>query len=451
MNGSHYPSYMASNAEWMGEVPAHWGVDRLKWTVDFARNGVWGEEPDGGDEDILCVRVADFDRVDQTVVLEAPTIRKVRKSDQDGRVLQNGDLLLEKSGGGEGWPVGYVVEYTHDVPAVCSNFIARMKPSHLVRSRFLRYLHHAIYAARVNVRSIKQTSGIQNLDAASYFDELVPYPPLEEQDDIAAFLDRETAKIDALIAEQRTLIAQLQEKRRGLVNSCITRGLDPSIPLRDSEIPWVGFIPEHWVVTPLKWLTDPSRPIMYGIVLPGPDVVEGVPILKGGNVKPSRMNLDSMARTTPEIEEPFARARLKTGDLAYAIRGSIGDCEIVPEELEGSNITQDVARVAPAKGVSGRWLRWALLAQCIREKLASGSNGATIKGVNIFDLKRVRIPTPPPNEQHLIATFLDSEAQAIEQLSAVADAAITLLQEHRSALITATVTGQIDVREAVHA
>ena len=126
MKGHPYPTYKPSNADWMGEVPTHWDVDRLKWTVDSSKNGVWGDEPDGGQEDIACIRVADFDRANQTVIAEEPTIRKIRTTDQEGRVLQKGDLLLEKSGGGEGWPVGFVVEYTHDLPAVCSNFIARM-------------------------------------------------------------------------------------------------------------------------------------------------------------------------------------------------------------------------------------------------------------------------------------------------------------------------------------
>ena len=219
--------------------------------------------------------------------------------------------------------------------------------------------------------------------------------------------------------------------------------------MKPSGIEWLGDIPAHWVITPLKWLTDPERPIMYGIVLPGPDVGEGVPILKGGNVRPSRMNLRAMARTTREIEAPYARARLKRGDLVYSIRGTIGDCEPVPAELEGANITQDVARVAIANGVCAPWARWALLATAIRDDLASGSLGAAIRGINIFDLKRVKIPTPPLNEQAAIAAFIDYETAMLERLSTEAQRAIDLLYERRTALISAAVTGQIDVRAFV--
>lgn len=196
-------------------------------------------------------------------------------------------------------------------------------------------------------------------------------------------------------------------------------------------------------------LVDEARPIMYGIVLPGEDVGVGIPIVKGGNVKPSRLHLPSLARTTPEIEAPYARARLRAGDLVYAIRGTIGDCEPVPTELEGANITQDVARVAPREGVNGSWLRHALLSKPVREALACGSLGAAVRGINIFDLKRVRIPVPPSEERDAIARLLDSDARAIDDLAAGARASIALLRERRAALISAAVTGRIDVRAAV--
>lgn len=132
--------------------------------------------------------------------------------------------------------------------------------------------------------------------------------------------------------------------------------------------------------------------------------------------------------------------------MVYSIRGSIGDCESVPAEMEGSNITQDVARVAVDTANSSTWVRWTLLATAVREELASGSLGAAIRGVNIFDLKRANIPTPPPDEQRQIGKYLDAETERLEALVIEAERAITLLKERRSALISAAVTGRIDVR-----
>lgn len=273
----------------------------------------------------------------------------------------------------------------------------------------------------------------------------VPLPDPETQRAIADYLDRETARLDALVTAKERVLRLLAEKRQVIISSVVTRGLDSRANFRDSGIPWLGKIPAHWNVIPLMWLTQPDRPIMYGIVLPGPDVDEGIPILKGGNVRPSRMNLASVARTTPEIEAPYVRARLRANDLVYSIRGSIGDCEIVPGELEGCNITQDVARVAPRSDVDARWLLYTLLCTPIREELAAGSVGATIRGINIFDLKRVRIPTPPPAEQAVLARYLSEALDRVDRLASATEQTVALIKERRAALIAAAVTGQIDV------
>ena len=209
-----YPKYKNSGVEWLGEVPEHWSVDRLKWSIKSTKNGVWGDDAQQNENDILCVRVADFDRTTLTVRLDNPTIRNVSGSERLGSILRPGDLLLEKSGGGESQPVGCVVLYEHATPAVCSNFIARVEMGLQMSPSFWRYVHAAAYSTRVTTRSINQTSGIQNLDQNRYFDELGPFPAFEEQIDIAAFLNTETAKIDALVEDQQRLIELLKETLR---------------------------------------------------------------------------------------------------------------------------------------------------------------------------------------------------------------------------------------------
>jgi len=148
-----HPAYRDSGVEWLGRVPANWTVDRLKWTVVTCRNGTWGSEPDGID-DIVCVRVADFDRSAFRVSLSEPTFRAVTHSERNGRILCKGDLLIEKSGGGELQPVGSVVHFDHDIPAVSSNFIARLPVRQGFDARYLAYFHAHLYTSRVNTRSI---------------------------------------------------------------------------------------------------------------------------------------------------------------------------------------------------------------------------------------------------------------------------------------------------------
>ena len=226
MSFKPYPKYKENGVEWLGRVPEHWEVNRFKWSVSSCRNGIWGDEAKGDENDIPCVRVADFDRQRLRVELTEPTVRNISTTERQGRVLERGDLLLEKSGGGELNPVGCVVLYDDAASAICSNFIARMRLEPTADSSFCRYLHSAAYAVRLNARSIKQTSGIQNLDQQQYLDERAAFPPLREQQVIATFLDHETAKIDALIAEQQRLIELLQEKRQAVISAAVTGQID---------------------------------------------------------------------------------------------------------------------------------------------------------------------------------------------------------------------------------
>ena len=440
-----YPDYKDSDVEWLGEIPAHWERYRLRWTVNGCQNGVWGDEADGMN-DTICVRVADFNRTQFLVNLHDPTLRSIDPRIADTRLLKKKDLLLEKSGGGEKQPVGAVVMYNHRLPAVCSNFVARMPVAEGHHPRYLTYLHAALYTARINTRSIKQSTGIQNLDGASYLSEYVGTPGDREQCEIAGFLDRETAKIDALVAKKERLVELLLEKRTALITSAVTRGLDSSVPMKDSGVEWLGEIPAHWEVKRLWHLTPRDRKIMYGIVLPGPNVDVGVPIVKGGDVA-TRLKQDALSRTSFEIESRYVRSRLRGGDLVYAIRGSIGEVEVVPDELEGANLTQDAARVAYTKATHGHWLLYALRSKGVFGQLEAGALGATIKGINIRDLKRARIPVPPRSEQPEIASFLTAEARKFEGLSSMMRSAINHLKEYRTALISAAVTGKIDVRK----
>ncbi|WP_206474203.1 restriction endonuclease subunit S [Dietzia sp. KRD202] len=215
-----------SEVQWMGSVPAHWLVDRIKHSVDSARNGIWGAEPDGGSEDIRCVRVADFDRPRLAIHDRDVTFRRVTSSERQGRILRRGDLILEKSGGGDKSPVGFVVIYDEDAPAVCSNFVARIQLSPNQDPKFWTYVHHCLYQSRLTYPSIKQNTGIQNLDQQSYFNERVGFPPFDEQREIADFLDSQCARIDSLIGKSTEMIETLREYRSALITDAVTGKID---------------------------------------------------------------------------------------------------------------------------------------------------------------------------------------------------------------------------------
>lgn len=215
-----------SGVEWLGEIPAHWEIDRLKWSINSCQNGIWGEDPDGGCDDIRCIRVADFDRANLTIADGDVTFRKVTTRERHLRELRYGDLILEKSGGGEKNPVGFVVLFDKLESAVTSNFLARMSLSHDMVSKYWLYVHASMYRSRLTQRSIKQTSGIQNLDQESYFNERCCYPPVDEQHHIVEHLDSHCAKLDALIAKSKKMIGVLREYRSALITDAVTGKID---------------------------------------------------------------------------------------------------------------------------------------------------------------------------------------------------------------------------------
>lgn len=226
-----YPVYKDSGVDWLGEVPEDWEVRRLKHASEPLVNGLWGGDPDG-ENDIPCVRVADFDRERLVVRTPVPTTRAVTPAERGRRILRQGDLLLEKSGGGEQQPVGVVVEYACDDAAISSNFVARLRPRSDFVPRYLVYLHCTLYAKRINVRSIKQTTGIQNLDGGGYLGERVAFSSTSEQVAIARFLDHMDLRIQRLtqrierISGGNRQSSLLGEYRTRLIADVVTGKLD---------------------------------------------------------------------------------------------------------------------------------------------------------------------------------------------------------------------------------
>jgi len=446
-----YPNYKDSGVEWLGEVPGHWEVDRLKWSTLACKNGIWGDEPKQNDDDIPCVRVADFDRQKLRVELSEPTIRNVTEKERNGRVLKQGDLLLEKSGGGEFQPVGCVVLYDDPLPAVCSNFVARVQVAAGMNAPFWRYVHAAAYAVRLNTRSIKQTSGIQNLDQQQYLDELAAFPPLPEQTQIAAFLDRETAKIDELVAEQRRLMALLKEKRQAVISHAVTRGLNPDAPMKPSGIELLGGVPEHWEVLPLKRIV--SIPITDGPHETPQFIDEGVPFVSAEAVSSGTINFSKVRACISAADN--ARYSLKYSpklhDIYMVKSGATTGITAIVEDRTDFNIWSPLAAIRCNSGSLPHFVLNFMRSRHFQEAVTLNWSFGTQQNIGMGVIENLACTVPPMVEQVQIAEFLKTEVIKFDTLTTEAQRAIALLQERRTALISAAVIGQIDVRGAVAA
>ncbi len=441
-----YPEYKATGIDWLGKVPSHWRIFRAKWSVLDCRNGIWGAEPDGENE-IACIRVADFDRQTLRVDASSPTMRSVSASERRRRLLSAGDLLLEKSGGGDLQPVGAVMVFDHDIPAVCSNFVARMPVAEGYDTWYLAYLHHHLYTGRVNARSIKQSIGIQNLDARQYLDERVVHPPLDEQRAIAAFLRRETAKIDALVAKKRRLIELLREKRTALISHAVTKGLNPDAPMKPSGIDWLGDVPKHWEIPPLY-----ARYIVQlGKMLDEKKITKThlVPYLRNVDVQWDRINVDDLPEMDIE-ERQYDRFTVRRGDLLVCEGGEVGRCAFWNDDLRRCGFQKAIHRLRPRNRAQDnpRFLFYVMYAAAHGEVFVSGGNPNTIPHLTAEKLRVYRFAFPPREEQDAIVASLDRDSDRLTRLVGHVEAAVSRLAEYRSALISAAVTGKLDLREA---
>ncbi|EOL9137058.1 restriction endonuclease subunit S [Enterobacter asburiae] len=442
-----YPEYKDSGVEWLGEVPLNWQIHSLKRAVEGCTNGVWGGEPDDK-HDLIVLRVADFDRQSFKISDLKLTTRSILPKDRGSRLLKQGDLLIEKSGGGDKTLVGCVVLFDKKYEAVTSNFVAKMTPRDSYDGHFLTYAFSQLYAGKVNYPSIKQTTGIQNLDADSYLMEKFCFPPKHEQRNIACFLDHETAKIDNLIEKQQQLIELLKEKRQAVISLAVTKGLNPDVPMKDSGVEWLGDVPEHWGITKLKWVgrtTSGGTPTTSKFEIYYED--GHIPWIRTTDLNNGEL-FDTPIRITSKAVNDTACSILPVGSVLlgmYGGAGSIGKHAILRFE---STINQAVCGVLPCGRILPDFLHkyyefyrpfWMIDAAGTRKDPNIGQD----------NIKEGIILIPPFEEQVEINNHIDNMRNIYECIIENALEGMDLLQERRTALISAAVTGKIDVRDWV--
>jgi type I restriction enzyme S subunit len=436
-----YPAYKDSGVEWIGEIPEHWEVKRLKDVAECNSESL--AETTNPELEIRYFEISDVSMElgisDHSFYSFASAPSRAR------RVVRHGDVLIStvrtylKA-------ITYVsLEYDR---AITSTGFAVFRPVSIL-SMFLKY---AVVAEYFIADVISKSVGISYPAIRS--DELcnclVTSPPFEEQKLIASFLDRETVKIDTLVAKQQQLITLLKEKRQSLISHTVTKGLNPNVRMKDSGVEWIGEIPEHWEVKRLK---DVAGSVGVGLVInPSTYVLdfpsdEDVPMLLGSNVVPFGFNLKSVRRISPEDNLTLSASRLKRGDIVVVRVGAPGVAAVIPPDLDSSNCAS-VLIVRQHQRFEPHWLVYVLNSPVISSQVDIVKYGAAQKQFNVSHAVAFVLPSPPLEEQKQIAAFLDQETSKIDELVIKANQSIALLKERRSSLISAAVTGKIDVREA---
>jgi type I restriction enzyme S subunit len=312
----------------------------------------------------------------------------------------------------------------------------------------MRWIGEVLRAMNLNQYSVSAAQPGLSVEMVSNL--FIPVPPLREQHAIATFLDRETAKIDALVEEQRRLIELLKEKRQAVISQAVTKGLNPNVPMKDSGIAWLGEVPAHWRLARLKFVAHVQTGVAKGKDNTGKVTVE-VPYLRVANVQDGYLDLDDIA--TIEIPaDDLPRYCLRAGDVLMNEGGDfdkLGRGHVWDGSIDPCIHQNHVFAVRPLS-IGPRWLNAVTSSDYAQFYFMSRSkqstNLASISSTNLMDLPVV---VPPAEEQEALLKAIDSQCAKFDQMIESGRSAIQLLMERRSALISAAVTGKIDVRGLV--
>lgn len=409
-----YPAYKDSGVEWLGEMPGHWVRGSLK-NLAWIRNG----------KDYKDVESSDG---------EYPVIGSGGMFSKASHYLHDGEsVLLGRKG-------------TIDKPLYINGrfwTVDTMFYTEVAKGTSAKFLYY--YALTIPFGFYSTSTALPSMTQGDLLNHPAAIPPEFEQTQIARFLDHETARIDALIEEQQRLIELLMEKRQAVISQAVTKGLDPTMPMKDSGVEWLGEVPTHWVVAGLKWfwsVTDCKH-------ITAEFVDDGIPLASIREVQSRYVALDNAKQTTEVFYRQLIEGgrELVAGDLIFSRNATVGEVAQVADWHPPFAMGQDVCVLKKQyEWLSSDYMQAVLRSLVVRVQLDNLMIGSTFKRVNVEDIRGVIVPVPPQDEQKIITEYLIRENQIFDSLLSEAQNSIALLQERRSALISAAVTGKIDVR-----
>ena len=443
MSFPRYPKYKPSGVEWLGEVPEHWALPKLKGVATFSGGGTPSRDnPAYWNGDIPWVSPKDMKAERIEGAEESITEEGLRSSASN--LLPPGRVLIVVRSG--------ILKHTIPI-AINETEVALnqdMKALSFDRSKcvsrfFLRWVQG--HNDQLLFAWAKQGATVESIEHSYLAQTVIPLPDIPEQTAIAEFLDRETGKIDGLVAEQRRLIELLKEKRQAVISHAVTKGLNPHAPMKPSGIEWIGDVPEGWAFPKIKSIATfsgggtPSRD--------NPAYWNGdIPWVSPKDMKAEQI-MGAEESITDEGLKSSASNLLPSGRVLIVVRSGILKHTIpiaINETAVALNQDMKALSFDATKCDARFFLRWV---QGHNEQLlfAWSKQGATVESIEHSYLAQTVIPLPDLPEQKAIVAFLDSELAKFDTLTAEAQRAIDFLQERRTALISAAVTGQIDVRQ----
>lgn len=428
-----------SEVAWLGQIPVHWTVVQSR-RLFSERN----ERAEPSDEQLTVSQKHGLLTQRQFMEIEGRRIVQVIKGHDILKRAMAGDFVMSMRSFQGG------LEYSGLTGSVSSAYVP-LTPIKWVRPPFFRYLFKSV----AYIQALQATSDLVRDGQALRFENFskVPLPvvPFAEQDLIADFLDRATARIDTLIAKKTRFIELLREKRQALITHAVTKGLDATVPMKDSGVEWIGSVPAHWLVCRLRDITRSITTGPFGTALSSGDYVSGgVPVINPSHLCESGFAPEEAVSVSESKATQLDYWRVTPGDIVTARRGELGRSAIVTAQQDGWICGTGSLRIRPdVTMVSSEYIHALMYSRATRSWLDYQSVGSTMPNLNEALLGNLPVALPPNiPEQDAVTSRIASMKQKIDDLVANTERSIALLSEHRTALISAAVTGKIDLRES---
>ena len=438
-----YPMYEPSGVEWLGDIPQHWDVWRWKHTLSIPMQ--YGANEAALDDDRRNPRYIRITDMNSDGSLKDETFKSLPPEVACDYLLQDGDILVARTGA----TVGKSFIYKSDFgPSCFAGYLIKARTNaNIVEPEFLYwFLQTDQYWKYISGSQIQAT--IQNVSAEKYGDFAFAFSVnKDERQRISNFLSHETAKIDTLIEEQKTLIRLLQEKRQAVISHAVTKGLNPDVPLKDSGVEWLGQVPEHWELTRFKFLCDNIIAGPFGSSITK-DMYKptGYKVYGQEQVIPNDFEIGDYFISEKDFSE-LSRYEVRTGEVLISCVGTFGKIAVFPDDAKPGIINPRLIKATLKKEHNPHFVREFLKSTTVYKQFELLSRGGTMGVINIAILNEILAAVPPKKEQELIAQFISEKKCKFRMLIEEAQQTVQLLQERRTALISATVTGKIDVRD----
>ncbi|MBI9108344.1 MAG: restriction endonuclease subunit S [Spirochaetales bacterium] len=442
-----YPEYKDSGVEWLGKVPADWELKKLKYIASVMPSNV-DKKTKKGEKDISLCNYTDVyynDLIESSLdfMKASATAEQISKF-----VLESGDTIITKDSEDPNdiAIATFVSENLSDV--ICGYHLALIKPFNRHNGAYLKRFFESGYS-----RSYFSTraNGLTRYGLGTYSIQNVNFlqPSSPEQTQIAAFLDHETAKIDKLIEKQKKLIELLKEKRQAVISHAVTKGLNPDAPMKDSGVEWLGEVPAHWKVKRIKHLAFTISKGTTPSTVGGEFIDSGIRFLKAENIgKSAYVSEEPTFFISKDVDGLISRSRLKENDVLVIIAGATtGAASIMQSDFLPTNINQAVSFIRPRVFQYSKLIFNWLLTDFTKRIIKEGAVQSAQPNLSMEDLGNIPIIVPPKIELENITKYIDKQTNKLDYLVMNAMNVISLLQERRTALISAAVTGKFDVRD----